>query len=199
VASRASAMTEDISFMVVNSGGGVSPYDEELYSYEVILRHNGASDTEIAEAMKLVKKYLEYLSSGNGREEIVQIIESVREKNWYQFVAIDRILVSEEIRPRWSWVANYNPMTDIEKMRFPILLLFGEKDTENPTSLAVSKWEEGLMNANNDAFTIKVFPGANHGLRMGDHHGYVSGQGWHRFAEGSIELQLNWLTHHVVK
>ena len=129
--------------------------------------------------------------------ELEKQIESYRSKPWYPYVSIHNILVSEENRPAWSWVASYKPINDIKKIHFPVLLLFGDSDTENPTQIAVSKWKEGLNRANNRDFTVKIFPGANHGLRIGAHHG--PGMGFPKYAEGHLETQLDWLKGNVLK
>jgi len=197
VASVASSQTDDISFMIMVSGGGATPYEEEMYSYQIALNHAGASEVDKTEANDLLGKYFNYLRIGQKRNELLQAIEIARKKEWYKFVAIDKILPSEKNRHNWSWVATYNPVPDIEKMKFPILLLFGENDTDGPVDLAVRNWKKGLSKTGNKDYTIKIFPKANHGIRLGGHHG--GGNGWPWFADGYLETLSSWLVEHAVK
>lgn len=64
---------------------------------------------------------------------------------------------SEENRSNWSWVATYNPVPDIEKVKCPLLLMFRDQDLQHPTELAVKKWRKGLDDADNDQAKIMVF------------------------------------------
>jgi dipeptidyl aminopeptidase/acylaminoacyl peptidase len=81
------------------------------------------------------------------------------------------------------------------RIECPILLMFGDRDAEHPTELAVRKWREGLSRAGNDDLTLMVFPGAGHGIRMRE--GYT-GTDRAPFADGYAEAMLGWLWLHVV-
>ena len=69
--------------------------------------------------------------------------------------------------------------------------MFGDKDANQPTDLAVKKWREDLAKAENKNVTLMIFPGAGHGIRVGEHS--------HRapFADGYAEAMLGWLWKHV--
>jgi len=47
--------------------------------------------------------------------------------------------------------------------------MFGDRDEQLPSNVAVKKWREGLEKAGNQHATIMVFPGVAHGIRMGEH------------------------------
>lgn len=194
VAPVAAARSPDIAFMILISGGGASPRESEMFSYQQQFERTGLSPAETDEAMEVLEAYFGYLASGEGRAEVAARLDGIRTGRLSRLAEqLDRILVSEENRPNWQWVATYDPAPDIEKIRCPILLLFGDRDTDQPTALAVERWREGLARAGNDQVTLVVFPGAGHGIRMGDRH---TGAG--PFADGYAELQLGWLWRHVV-
>ena len=76
-------------------------------------------------------------------------------------------------------------------MDFPILLLFGDRDTQNPTDLSIAAWKGSLERGGNRQFTIKTFPKAGHGIRTwieGHHEG-----GRPPFADGYHETMDRWL------
>ena len=108
---------------------------------------------------------------------------------------LSQILPSEENRANWSWVATWDPVPSMARISGPVLLMFGDHDTNHPTAVAVEKWREGLRQAGNEQVTIMVFPGAGHGTRMRE--GYT-GTGRPPFADGYEDLMLGWLWRHVV-
>ena len=109
--------------------------------------------------------------------------------------AEDRILPDEAGRRYWSWVAAWDPRPHTARITCPTLLLFGERDDQHPTPLAVQRWREGLAEAGNERATVVVFPGAGHGIRMRAGH---DGPGRAPFADGYEDLMIGWLWRNVV-
>ncbi|HET6290943.1 MAG TPA: alpha/beta fold hydrolase, partial [Amycolatopsis sp.] len=61
--------------------------------------------------------------------------------------------------------AGYDPVPVLEKVRQPVLGLWGELDRLTPPGEAVRIFRETLERAGNRQYTLKVFPQAQHGLR----------------------------------
>jgi pimeloyl-ACP methyl ester carboxylesterase len=168
IASVMHTMTSNIAFLVAMSGGGVTPQRSERYSYARALDHLGASEDEHSRATIILDAYFRWLGSGEGREGLVESIAAVKDAPWYQAIQIERVLPSEKNRPNWEWVATYDPLPAIETMKFPVLLLFGEYDDQQPTEEAVARWARGLKRAGNDQVQTEIFAGADHMLMVGD-------------------------------
>jgi len=189
VASVMHTMTPDIAFLVVMSGGGVTPRTSETYSYHQALERIGASADGTARAEAMLDAYFTWLATGEEREALVEMIEADEDEPWYQALQLGQVLPSDKNRPNWAWVATYDPLPAIETMRFPVLLLFGEDDAQQPTSQATARWAEGLENAGNEHWRIEVFEGADHMIRVGD-----PAAGHDRpLAPGLLELITGWL------
>ena len=195
VETLAASQSPDIAFMIVISGGGASPRESEFFSYKQEFDKAGLSDSEQSQAFDLVGAYFKYLATGKGRSRVAALLEGTNGRLSPLAKQLTRILPSEENRTNWSWVATWNPSQSIEKITCPVLLMFGDKDTEHPTQLAVQKWKMGLKKAGNKNVTVVVFPGAGHGIRMRE--GF-SGKGRPPFADGYSEVMLGWLWQHVV-
>lgn len=193
VSTLAASQTSDIAFIIVISGGGVSPRESELFSYRRTFEKANLSLSDTAEAMEVIGQYFEYLATGEDRDDIVARLERSKNKSWYKYAPLDRILPSEENRPNWSWVASWDPLPHIEKITCPVLLMFGDKDDNNPTVLSVKKWREGLTKGGNKNITLMIFPGAGHGIRVGEHSHKAP------FADGYKEAMLGWLWKHVAQ
>ena len=62
-----------------------------------------------------------------------------------------------ELQPWLKQFINYNPINDIQKIDVPLLMIYGEKDTQVSPSLNVPVLEAEAKNA-----IVKVYPGLNH-------------------------------------
>ena len=196
VAPLAASRSDDIAFMILISGGGASPLESELFSYRQQFERAGLMGPETAQAMDVLNAYFDYLATGKRRAELVALLDNIRKSPLNSLAEqLNRILPSNENRPNWSWVAAHDPGPHIESLKCPVLLLFGDQDTDHPTELAVERWQEALGKGGNDRATIMVFPGAGHGIRQ--RHGHA-GNGRAPFADGYNEVQIGWLWRHVL-
>lgn len=194
VATIAASQSQDIAFMILISGGGASPLESELFSYQKAFEAAGLSDAEKTEASAVLDAYFGYLGTGEGRPQLITRLAALDGTRLQPLAQqLSRVVPSEENRPNWSWVATWDPAPHIEQLRMPILLMFGDRDTDQPTDLAVTRWREGLAKAGNDRVTVMVFPGAGHGIRVGEHSRAAP------FADGYAEVMLGWLWRHVVQ
>lgn len=195
VASRVSAMTNNLAFVIVNSGGGIKPSDEEIFSYDLNMKFAGINEKGREEGIKLVKKYFQYLGSGEGRSELSASMKAAKNEPWYPVLGLERILVSDDNRKNWEWVSTYDPKDDIREMKMPVLLMFGDQDINNPTDISVMNWTNALDEAGNDNYQVNIFKGAGHGLTVGGHHT----KGFPKYAEGHVDILKDWFNQYVIK
>lgn len=191
IAPLAAAQSDDIAFMILISGGGAGPRESEMFSYEHQFARRGLSGEERAQATDLVHAYFDFLATGQERADLVARLEELRPGPLGPLAEqLDRILPSEDNRANWRWVATYDPAPDIERIDVPVLLMFGDRDTNHPTTLAAERWREGLRKAGYPDVTLMMFPGAGHGIRMREGH---TAPGRAPFADGYMDVQLGWL------
>ncbi|MEV6909336.1 prolyl oligopeptidase family serine peptidase [Amycolatopsis sp. NPDC051071] len=86
--------------------------------------------------------------------------------------------------------AGYDPVPVLEKVRQPVLGLWGELDRLTPPGEAVRIFRETLERTGNRQYTLKVFPQAQHGLRKTT-DGFDKLDG---FAPGYLDLVGTWVT-----
>ncbi|MEM9304906.1 MAG: alpha/beta fold hydrolase [Pseudomonadota bacterium] len=183
----------NLAFVIVTSGGGASPLQSELFSYGQVFDRAKLSVRDRAAAMALLGDYFRYLGTGEDRAGLMAAIGRAREESWYAALNIGRIVPSEANRPNWAWVANFDPMPGIARLTAPVLLVFGDQDRDQPTELAIERWRQGLALAGNDRVTVRVFEGANHGIRSGDHsHGKRP-----PLVDGYPEVITTWLEQNI--
>lgn len=196
VATLAAAQSRDVGFMIIVSGGGATPLESERFSYDRAFDQAGFTEAEKAEGSAILDMYFRYLATGEARSELVARIARARAGRLSPLAEqLDRILPSDENRMNWSWVATWDPVPSIARIKCPLLLMFGDRDNDHPTTMAVQKWRAGLLQAGNDRATIMIFPGAAHGIRMRDGH---TGTGRAPFADGYADAMIGWLWRNVV-
>lgn len=194
IASAMASKTSELGFMIIISGGGASPRESERFSYRMQMLFKGLNADEVEKGLAMVEQFFQYLAGDMEREAFINQLDEADEKLGFLRDQLKNITPSAKNRTNWSWVADYDPANDIQQIKCPVLLMFGDQDVDQPTELAVKKWKQGL--SDNDNTSIVVFPGAAHGIRMG-HHGH--GNSRPPFADGYLELQLGWLLKHVVR
>ena len=166
LASRSPAL----AFAVVLTGGGSTPREVEMFMHRASLRRANASAADIAEAERLLAAYFAWLGGSGSRQEVVSLVQQAKAKPWYAAIGIDRVMPSEANRPNWEWVAAFDPMPHIEKMRMPVLVLLGEADLMGSTENAARRWREGFARGRNSAAEVVIIPGMGHAATIGSSH-----------------------------
>lgn len=188
VISRAGSMSDKIAFAIVLAGGGAAPRVVEDYGYLGRLKHAGASPASADKAMAWVRNYYDYIRTGQGYDALVGLLKADADTEWVKALDTPNVYPTPEQQPKWQWVATYDPASDIQRIKFPVLLLFAEKDESSPSEQSLSLWRAGLRKAGNRRVNWKIFASA-------EHHFLVPAQtdGWPSIAPGYYETQIDWL------
>jgi dipeptidyl aminopeptidase/acylaminoacyl peptidase len=195
VAPLAASLSKDVAFMINVSGAGVPPYQQVTYQAEAQMRRDGFSETEIAEALAYMKlKWQVARAGGEGWDQLQAATQNARSKRWAERVHLpDK---PEDIVPSWKLQMAYDPMLALEKVKCPVLAVFGELDTLTPVAETTANYRKGLRKAGNKDITIKVFPNADHALLVWPKpDGQVH---WPALAAGYLDAMTNWIKQHVV-
>nr|MDQ3818568.1 prolyl oligopeptidase family serine peptidase [Acidobacteriota bacterium] len=103
----------------------------------------------------------------------------------------------EDIVPSWKLQMSYDPMPALEKVRCPVLSVFGELDTLTPVLETTANYRKGLSKAGNSDYTIKVFPDADHALLVWPKPN--ASAHWPVLAAGYLETMTGWIDKHTAK
>ena len=162
--------TPSLAFAIVLTGGGATPKEVEMYMHEVALDRANVDAAGRAKARDMLESYFAWLGTGRDRQGVVDRINAAKQEPWYRAVAIDGVLPSDEGRPNWEWVARYNPISDIEKMTLPTLVVLGAEDRMGSTTVSEERWKAGLAKSGNRRSTVTVIPGMGHAATIGGEH-----------------------------
>jgi hypothetical protein len=73
--------------------------------------------------------------------------------------------IASQLRPHWRYDLWHDPCTILKQVRCPVLALGGEKDTLVPAKENLAGIEQALKAGGNTRFTVREFPGMNHGFQ----------------------------------
>jgi pimeloyl-ACP methyl ester carboxylesterase len=194
VAPLAASLSKDVAFIINVSGAGVPPYQQVTYQAEAQMRRDNFSETEIAEAVAYLNQKWEVARTGGlGWDRLQAATQSARDKRWFDRVQPATKL--EDIVPSWKLQMAYDPMPALEKVKRPVLAIFGEFDTLTPVTETIANYRKGLGRAGNQDITIKVFPNADHALLVWPKPN--DSVHWPLLAAGYLDAMTNWIKKHV--
>jgi len=195
----AASRSKDVAFVIAISGPGVSPGDQMVFYWGRQLRDDGLSEEQVAAASDVRRKVWHYLETGEGYDEANQALQQGRSQPWYAALKQQhdgvfdayppsRILHEPSLREsRWfRQEAVYDPRVALRKLTVPALFVFGDRDELVPVGESVDIIRHTLVESGVKDFAIKVFPNADHGIR-------VDGDGGRQFATGYLATVRDWL------
>jgi dienelactone hydrolase len=194
----ASRAAGDVAFVVMLSGGGVTPARQELYDDEVRLRARGFSDGQISDALILLRHADAYVRSGSDADwtRFAEARDAAQRQPWFR--VLDRFpLVLPREAPAWAGLRadlDYDPRPALERLRVPVLVILGEADELTPTRETAEEIADALERARNQDHRIVIVPRADHALTV---RGSASAPDWRRPAPGWIDEMTGWVTTHA--
>jgi len=199
----AASQSNDIAFVIAVSGPGVSPGEQMVFYYANQLRAQGFNEQEVAEASDTRRKLWHALSTGNGYDAARTSLEHGRSLRWFSAVneqsggllsrPTDELLNDVTVRNRqwYRFEANYDPTIALRGLKVPALFIFGGKDELVPVEPSVAIIRQTLTDAGDRAFSIVVFPGADHVMTV------RSAEGGRTLAAGYLSTIEDWLRKNV--
>jgi len=196
----AASQSKDVAFVIAVSGPGVSPGEQMIFYYANQLRDQGLSEPQVAEASDLRRQVWHYLSTGDGYDAANTALQRAQSQPWFAAIQeqqdglfhrtpVSGILKDSSI-PERVWFKsemNYDPRIALRKLTVPALFLFGDEDRLVPVQTSIDIIRQTLTESGHRDFTIKTFPGADHGIRLE----YSDGRG--QFAPGYLQTMRDWV------
>ena len=163
VAPLAASMSPTVAGVISLSGPGVSPYQQEAYRVEAMLRHAGVAEEQIAEAMAFFHHRATRLRRGDDLEEVLAEQLAHRDAPWYPALGDDGVVEHLAFMAR---IYDYDPAPALERVTCPLLAIWGQRDIYVPVAASAEGFAAALGRAGNGSFRLEVVPDADHGLRL---------------------------------
>jgi uncharacterized protein len=213
VAPLAASQNSDIAFIILMAGTAVSGEDVIMEQSRAIMTANGEADSNITTSLKYSKKIMDAVVKN---EDLTQLkkdlkIEFLKE---YDLLSEDdkkSITNKEEYAegkvegtiqafssPWMKYFLAYDPEPALEKVKCPVLALFGELDMQVLPSQNEELMREALKKSGNKDFTIKVFPKANHLFQTANNGSPKEyGKLPKEFVDGFLDYVSGWIASRV--
>jgi uncharacterized protein len=186
------------ALVMILSGGGLTPAEGELVDSEWELKKAGLADAEIRDALAFQTAKNQFMRSGSGWEDYgarrARAIQS--RAAWYAHPGTDLNGPANADSTDWGRMRGfyfYDPDPTLRALRVPLLGIFGELDTPKGVELNVKAMTASLSAADNQDFTIRVFPNGHHNLM--DMSGVAPNEfaRLDRFVPGLFDSMETWL------
>ena len=210
IAELSAVSSKDVSFIVLLSGNGVDGGKALIEQQKLILKASGFTDSLITQNLELQYKINNALSNdidlNNIRKDIRAFAEkdyaglskdvknSIQDKETYLNSNVQS-QINIFNNPWFRYYVKYDPIPTLEKIKIPVLMLFGELDLQFPPSLNKQKMEDALVKAGNKNFKSVVLPKANHlyqEAKIGSPSEYTELK--KEFVPGFLETIGNWIS-----
>ena len=169
---EAAGRNPEIAFVVANSGPGVTPVEQERYSHRTYLAAHGVTDDEMDDAFEPFEELVDALRRGTAYEAVRKRFESEQLPTVYGERKLVLFPDDEEL---WSFllrVFDYDPRHALERIRVPLLALFGAEDPIVPVEASVAVYEGAVRP---ELLTVAVLAEGDHRLQTGDPPVFVDG------------------------
>ncbi len=178
VAPLVAAGSEEIAFMILLAGYGVKGSELSTAQQEQILKSSGMPESYIEKAKSVNYRMYEMaadreMPEDQMREEIksllLELVEamppamkaSIPDPQAFADMQADPML--RQLRAPWtSYFFGYDPAPTLKRVACPVLLVFGERDTQVTAAQNQEVMEEALQAGGNSRFQTVIIPRANH-------------------------------------
>jgi pimeloyl-ACP methyl ester carboxylesterase len=188
--------TDDISFMIMVGCMGENGIQQSAYQIRRQLQFAGISEEEAIEA----ENHYIQIFYAKTFEEYIQHAKPLYDNPVQKKLGFVSALWDETNWKPFSPEAEgfFDPMPIIEKVTFPVLVFFGEKDTQVDPIQGVEAYKKALTKAGNKNFRIELIPNADHDIIISETGSMAerrrrSAKEWQNYAPEYLEIMEDWL------
>ncbi|TSA51987.1 MAG: alpha/beta fold hydrolase [Planctomycetaceae bacterium] len=168
----AASRSPDVAFLVMLAGLGQNNGDIIIFQKSLAAKEHGADENTLA----LIRSWYERLyavlaedTDNTAAEKKIRALHATlttdeKEKLGWPDHELD-LEIAGQLRPHWRYDLWHDPCAILRKVRCPVLALGGEKDMLVPAKENLAGIEQALKAGGNTRFTVREFPGMNHGFQ----------------------------------
>lgn len=209
VAPMLAARSADVAFIVLMSGPGLTGEQIMLAQSELVGRPAGRTDEQIRRNQEIQRKMFAAVRSGTGWDEVDAMIrtelrtalDAMPEAQRKAIGDTDKFIAAQvkgqldSVRTPWfKFFLSFDPATVLDKVRCPVLALFGEHDVQVPAGPNRAAMEKAFARGGLKKYRIEVFPRANHLYQDSDTGGVGEYAALKKeFVPGFLDLISTWI------
>jgi pimeloyl-ACP methyl ester carboxylesterase len=191
----ASYLPRDVAFVVLLSGGGVSPSHQELYRVRAEMQAGGFDDKSIDEATRFMQLKFDVARTGEGWESYARRARNVRKSPWIRYTGRWGSLQFAEAA--WSQALGYEPSSRLPELEMPVLAILGQHDLLTPVDDTIAALRSSFAGKGATQLQVAIVPKANHLMLESESGAIRFSQSelprLERYAPGYFETLRAWL------
>lgn len=191
------------AFVIIASGGGLSPAAGELLDTEDQLKTDGKfTPAQIEQAINFQRLRDSYMKSGQGWDAYASALVTAEKQPWWNYPSTDLYGWSKPDSPGWKMKAAsyfYDPAPTLSALPCPILVLFGALDTPTGVKANLAAIHEALAGNRAADATFRIFPQASHNLFLARSGNENDLDETTRFSSEYFPTITTWLSKHAVQ
>jgi uncharacterized protein len=164
LALAAAAMDPKAAFVVAVSAPMTTPDEQMNFAVENILRIHGYGPEEIAMALHARRAVDDYLRGRLDRASAQQALNAARQQPWFPLIYLDNTVGNPETSS-WLKQMRFDPMTMLDKVSAPMLMMYGQDDPWVPVRSSMDRLRAVARQHAN--LSVAVVPGADHTMMLG--------------------------------
>jgi hypothetical protein len=174
-----------VRFVVASAAAGVPTDSTEIFSLRNTVLPGARTRDDSADAERYVRELVAVAYHGVPRARLDSLAATLRDRSWF-------FAPPPSDASYWAFsraFGAYQPAAWWAQVRVPVLLLYGEADQRVPARESAARIAAVLLRSGNDDVTTRLFPGADHTLRLPP-----GPSGWPRSAPGYLTAITDWVT-----
>jgi pimeloyl-ACP methyl ester carboxylesterase len=188
--------TEDISFMILVGCPGENGIRQTAYLIRRQLEFAGLSEEEVEEA----EGHFIQLFYAESFEQYIEHARPLYDNPIQRKLGFVSALWDKE-----NWKPHtpdeerfYDPMKVMERVTIPVLVFFGENDTQVDPIQGIEAYEAALNKAENQNVRIELIPASDHNIILSEtgsmqERSRRSSEGWSQYAPEYLKIMEEWL------
>jgi pimeloyl-ACP methyl ester carboxylesterase len=188
--------TDDISFMIMVGCMGENGIQQSAYQIRRQLQFAGLSEEEAREA----ENHFIQIFYAKTFEQYIQHAKPLYDNPVQRKLGFVSALWDETNWKPFSQDAEgfFDPTPIIEKITIPVLVFFGELDTQVDPIQGVEAYTKALTKAGNKNFRVEFIPNADHDIIISktgsmEERSRRSAKEWQNYAPEYLEIMEDWL------
>lgn len=164
LALAAAAIDPKAAFVISVSAPMTTPDVQMNFAVENILRIHDYGPDEIATALHARRAVDDYLRGRIDRASAEEALQAARQQSWFPLIYMDNTVGNPETSS-WLKQMGFDPMTRLDKVSAPVLMLYGQDDPWVPVRMSMDRL--GTIARKNTNVKAAVVAGADHTMMLG--------------------------------
>jgi alpha-beta hydrolase superfamily lysophospholipase len=173
IAPLAAAEDGHVQFLVCRVCPGLPPRETILFGEANSMKDRGLPQDSVADAIEYLRLQIDFALTGQGYDRMTAMLEQVTDSRWVAWYGIRRHPPDAPYWERYRGLLDVDPREIYARLPIPTLVVLGEDDSRIELGPNRTALETAAARAGNHDFTVRVLPGASHGLLLSGPDGAI--------------------------